>query len=281
MTDRQNGLLLVVASAVVFSTAGLFIKGIKVPSWDIIFWRGLFAALFTLAYAGWRGVFVKDVIRMGKPCLVAALIGAISTAAYVPAFKFTSIANVSLIYAATPLFAALIIWFWLSQRPDKKVLMGCALAIVGVALIVSGSLGAINFKGDALALLMAITMAMLFAMYQRFPGIPAAGLTVATSLLLLPVAFALGTPFENAPRDIAILACFGLLFAVASVTLQEGAKRLPAGESALLSLLEAPLAPVFAWAVLGEIPVIMTFAGGALIIVATLLPQVGHIRKEV
>jgi len=40
------------------------------------------------------------------------------------------------------------------------------------------------------------------------------------------------------------MAAFGLIFAIASVTLAEGMKRIPAGETALLSTLETPLAPL-------------------------------------
>jgi drug/metabolite transporter (DMT)-like permease len=275
LTSRTTGILLVVLSALVFSTAGLFSKGLQVASWDIIFWRALFAVPFTVVYAAARGNFAREFLSLGRIETVAAIISAIGTAAYIPAFKLTSIANVSLIYAATPMLAALLGWIWLREKPNARVLSGCVLAIIGVALIVSGSLGAINLRGDALALVMAVNMAILFVMYRRFPQIPAAGLTVLSSLLIMPLAFVLGDPKRNNGHDIAIMAAFGLFFAIASVTLQEGAKRLPAGEGALLSLLEVPFAPLFAWLVLSDIPPALTFVGGALIIIAILIPQLG------
>jgi drug/metabolite transporter (DMT)-like permease len=275
-STRATGIVLVVLSAVVFSTAGLFSKGVAVGSWDIIFWRAFFAIPFTVAYAAWRGNFTRDFLLLDRVAVIAAVVSAIGTAAYIPAFKLTSIANVSLIYAATPLLAALMAWVWLKDRPTSRVLIGAILAIIGVALIVSGSLGAINLQGDALALLMSFNMAILFVIYRRFPHIPAAGLTVLASVMIMPLAFALGDPLSNNLRDIAILAAFGLCFAIASVTLQEGAKRLPAGEGALLSLLEVPFAPLFAWMVLRDVPPMMTFVGGALIIVAILLPQLAQ-----
>jgi drug/metabolite transporter (DMT)-like permease len=277
--SHTTGVILVVLSAVIFSTAGLFSKGLHVPAWDIIFWRGLFAVLFTVSYATWRGVLATELRALGRPALAAAIVGGTGTAVYIPAFKFTSIANVSLIYAATPMLAALMAWAWLRQRPDGKVLAGCLLAIFGVALIVSGSLGVVSLKGDLLALAMAVALALLFVLYQRFPNMPASGVTVLTSVLLLPLAFAMGTPFENSGRDIAVMAAFGLCFAIATVTLLEGAKRLPAGETALLSLLEVPLAPLFAWAVLRDVPPVMTFVGGALIVVAILIPQLNALKR--
>ena len=67
-----------------------------------------------------------------------------------------------------------------------------------------------------------------------------------------------------------MLAAFGLLFAVASVTLAEGAKRVPSGQTALLSALETPLAPVFAFMAFAEIPGTATFLGGSVVLFAVL-----------
>jgi drug/metabolite transporter (DMT)-like permease len=265
--------MFVVVSAAVFSTAGLFSKGLAASAWDIIFWRGIFAALFTVAYSCWRGAFVKDFPQMGTGGIAAGIVGAASTAAFIPAFKYTTIANVSLIYAATPLFAAVIARIWIGERMRPFVIIGCIASLIGVATIVFGSLGHVNLKGDLLALWMALTMAIIFVIYRVWPETPAAGPATLSSVILLPFALAFGTPFSNSMHEIVIMAAFGAVFAVASVTLAEGAKRLPAGEAALLSNLEVALAPILAWVVFSEIPVIATVMGGALVVVGVLASQ--------
>ena len=45
---RGQGVLLILISAAVFSSAGLFVKGVAADSWTILFWRGLSATTFTL-----------------------------------------------------------------------------------------------------------------------------------------------------------------------------------------------------------------------------------------
>jgi len=52
---RSTGIILVVISALIFSSAGVFAKGLQAGAWDIIFWRGVFAALFTTAYISYGG----------------------------------------------------------------------------------------------------------------------------------------------------------------------------------------------------------------------------------
>lgn len=271
---RATGISLVVFSALIFSSAGLFTKGVQAGAWDIIFWRGLFAALFTTAYILWRGSFRADFIDMGGSGWAVALVGASGTAAFIPAFKLTTIANVSLIYAATPLLAALLAWAWVGERLTRRVLIGCAAAFTGVAIIVSGSLGDVNLRGDLLAAWMTIALAIMMVIYRRYPETPAAGPAVLSSLVLLPVGYALGTPFSNPPWEIAVMVVFGLSFALASVTLSEGAKRLPAGETALLSILEVPVAPLLAWFVFAELPALATFIGGMLVLAGVVGTQI-------
>jgi drug/metabolite transporter (DMT)-like permease len=273
-SPRAIGVALVVISALVFSTAGLFTKGVQAGAWDIIFWRGLFAALFTTAYIVWRGTFKADFVAMGRSGWAVAIVGASGTAAFIPAFKLTTIASVSLIYAATPLIAALLAWLWVGERLTKRVLLGCVAAFAGVAIIVSGSIGGVHLRGDLLATWMAVALAILMVIYRRYPNTPAAGPSVLSSLVLLPFGYALGTPFSNSLSEITIMVAFGLVFALASVTLAEGAKRIPAGETALLSTLEAPFAPLFAWLVFAELPAVATVAGGLLILVSAVGTQV-------
>lgn len=271
---RATGITLVVFSALIFSSAGLFTKGVQAGAWDIIFWRGVFAALFTTAYIVWRGSLRADFIGMGHSGWAVALVGASGTAAFIPAFKLTTIANVSLIYAATPLLAALLAWAWVGERLTRRVLIGCAAAFTGVAIIVSGSLGGVNLRGDLLAAWMTVALAIMMVIYRRYPETPAAGPAVLSSLVLLPIGYALGTPFSNPPLEIAIMVVFGLSFALASVTLSEGAKRLPAGETALLSILEVPVAPLLAWFVFAELPAVATIAGGVLVLAGVVGTQI-------
>jgi drug/metabolite transporter (DMT)-like permease len=269
-SEYYIGAVLVVISAITFSTAGLFTKGVEAGSWDVIFWRGFFAAAFTTVWTINRGTLRQNFFGMGYSGLAIAVIGASGTAAFISSFKFTTIANVSLIYAVSPLIAALLAWFVVGEKISSRTLAGCVGALLGIAVIVSGSLGQISLYGDLLALWMATVMASIMVIYRKFPNTPGAGPAVLSSVLLLPIAAIFGNPFDVERTEIYVLSAFGLLFAIASVTLAEGAKRVPSGQTALLSTLETPLAPVFAFILLTEIPNISTFLGGSVVLSAVL-----------
>lgn len=270
---RAAGICLVAASAAFFSTAGIFTRGTAAAAWVIIFWRGLAAAGFTLAWLAARGALAAEVRALDRRGWLIAVMGAAGSAAFIPAFKLSSVANVALIYAAAPFAAAALAWLALRERPPARVMLASAAALGGVAVIVSGSLGKGSLAGDGLALFMTLMMAGIMTAYRKWPEVTAALPNAVSSLLLLPVAV-LCVPVAEVPAgELPVLVLFGLAFAVASVTLCEGARRLPAAETALLSALETPLAPLLAFLILAERPGPQTMAGGAVILAAVLWSQ--------
>ncbi len=116
---HARGVALVCISAIAFSTAGLFTKGVSAEAWNVIFWRGVSAAAFTFIYVVWRGGLGSEVRRFGWPAGLALLLSASGTAAFIPAFKLTSISNVSMIWATAPFLTALLAWLVLSERPSR------------------------------------------------------------------------------------------------------------------------------------------------------------------
>ncbi|WP_299682384.1 DMT family transporter [uncultured Roseobacter sp.] len=278
-TDRRSkvrsgyavGVTLLIVSAITFSTTGIFTKGVEAAAWAVIFWRGVFAATVTTAWVARRGTLRQEFLAMGRAGFAVGVIGAVGTAALIPAFKLTTVANVALIYASAPFIAALMAWVILKERVSRRTALGAAGSLAGVVIIVAGSLGDVNLTGDGLALLMTVVMATIMVIYRARPDTPSAGPSVLQSLFLVPLALIFGSPLQIDPVEIAILAVFGVMHAIASVTLAEGAKRVPSGQTALLGALETPLAPILAFLMLSEIPPTATLIGGAIVLVAVLL----------
>ncbi|MEM9350453.1 MAG: DMT family transporter [Pseudomonadota bacterium] len=207
-------------------------------------------------------------MAMGRSGIAVGIIGAAGTAAFIPAFKITTIANVALIYSVAPLLAALLAWAMIRERMDARTIAGAVGAILGVGIIVSGSLGTLSVQGDALALIMTAAMATIMVIYRVYPSTPSGGPSVLQSLILLPFCVFFGEPLRTSTAEIAVLAAFGVLFAIASVTLAEGAKRFPAGQTALIGALETPLAIALGIAILSEFPGNATAIGGAVVLCA-------------
>ncbi len=268
LSTHRKGLILVSLSALLFSTPGLFTRAVAASGWDVIFWRGFFGVLFTLAFMAWRGDMRGQFAKFGGSGWLNATLWATGTIAYLQAYKLTTIADVSLIYGSAPIMAALLGWFYFGERPRNIVLGASLLALIGVAIIGGGSKGSSHLLGDALALWMTITVAISFALFRKFPQTPAATTAIMASMLAMIPSAALGQPLQVPGHEILILAAFGAVFSAASLLLAEGSKLLPAGETALVSNLEVPLQPTLAWIILAELPAKATFIGGVLILIA-------------
>jgi drug/metabolite transporter (DMT)-like permease len=276
-TDRSLGRALVTCSALTFSSAGVFTQGVAAGSWEIVFWRGLAATVFTLAYLVLARRIHAECRAFGWSGLAAAVAGASGTAAFIAAFKLTDVASVTLIYGTCPFVAAGLGWLWLAEPPAGRDLLASLAALAGVGLTVSGAIGPGGLHGsllgDLLAGWMTLMMACLMLIYRRWPATPAALPPALSSVLLLPIAATLGQPATVPPGQLAILLAFGLVFAVASVTLSLGARKLSGVETALLSTLELPFAPLLAFVILAEVPSGRTLLGGLIVLAAVLWSQ--------
>ncbi|MEO9903632.1 DMT family transporter [Nisaea sp.] len=272
-SPRLRGIGLVGISVLFFSTAGLFTKGVPEDAWTIVFWRGLTAAGVTFGYLLMTSGLRRELASFGWPALFVSLLGASGSAAFIAAFKLTSIANVALIYATVPFLAAILAWVCLRERPTRRTLLASCATIAGVVIIFGGSIGGTSPTGDLLALWMTFTLAGSMVVYRRWPETSAAIPSALSSIVLLPIALIVAAPLNAAPEFMPAMAAFGLVFAVSSIALMAGARLLPSAETALLSALETPVAPLLAFLFLAEVPPTATFIGGGMILFAVLWSQ--------
>jgi drug/metabolite transporter (DMT)-like permease len=272
----STGQLLLIVSALAFSTAGFFTREAPVNVWAMTFWRNIFgsAALLPFIFAsqadgGWRAV--AHIRGWGWAAIAASSLG---TICYLSAFAHTSVANVSIIYASAPLMTAFIAWAWLGERPARTTLAAAILALCGVAITVSGSLGGAIF-GDGLALAMTLCLSLVTVFARRHAKLPALPMACIASLVAalaaLPLGWASGVSFVIPWPATAWLAAFGLMaMAIALPCYLMGAARVPAGQAMLISAAEMPLAPLWVWLAFGEVPSVASFIGGGIVALAVL-----------
>lgn len=264
--SRRLGIALVLAATVPFALSGIFTKIITADLWSVLAWRGLFGGALTYAYVLWRGKGGS----FGAPGWLLVAVGTAASVAFLASFRLTYVANVVLIYALTPFAAAGLGWLILRENVRPEVLATAAVSLVGVAVIIHGGLGAPQVVGDGVAFAMMLLAALFLVLVRRFPGTDMMRVGVVSSLLLFPVAVAMGTPFAMSARDMMWSAAFGVGYAAGYILWMEGARRIPAAESWVLQLAETPVAIVLAWLILREFPPEATILGGVVVMVAVL-----------
>lgn len=282
---RHIGVMLILLSAFLYSPVGVFSKGVNADSWSIIFWRGTLAApagIFYLMVIGKLGGEWCRLQRNARFSLLVITLQACATAAFIASFKLTSVANVALIWGASPVIAAVIGWLLLRERVTKSFLVAVCLVVGGNAAIVFGSASGQSgsqLAGDALALLMTVLLVSQIIIYRHCPDMPTTLPIVAATLVLMLVAAALSSPFAVPLDEILISALGGITFVMACITLFEGAKYLVPGETALLCITEIPWAIILAILVLAEYPSPWTMLGGTIIMASVLWYQWRALRN--
>jgi drug/metabolite transporter (DMT)-like permease len=273
----RRGALLVAGAAMCWSSGGLIARLVTTSPWTTSLWRSLFAALF-LSVVLWmlrgRGI-VAQWRDGGRPVVAVAACMAMASTCFIFSLAHTSVANTLILMSTGPYVTALAGFLLLGERvaPRTWVTMGVALA--GAVIMVSDSYSRGTIVGDLLAIVMSASFALATVLVRRHPEIqmaPAAALaTTLTALVALPLA----DPLATAPRDLALLAFFGVgQFGAGFLLFMAGARLIPAAESSLIGMLEIVLGPLWVWLVLSERPAVASLAGGALIFAAVLAPSV-------
>jgi len=264
------GLVLVTASAVAWSTAGLFTRLIHLDSWTMLAWRGIFGAfgIALVIFAIERRKAWRSLIHLGLPGWAFAIVSAIGMICFITALRQTSVAHVAVIYALAPFIAAALGWLAMRELPTRNAVATSAIALAGVAVMVGfGADG--TFLGDILALGMTVCCAAMMVLARRFPDIPTMSAACWSALLSGLVCWPMGEPLSLSTSSLVLLVLFGVVnSAVGLILFTLGARFLPPIETALIGSLDAPLAPLWVWIAFDETPSPATLVGGGIVFAA-------------
>jgi len=173
----------------------------------------------------------------------------------------TTVANATLFANAAPVFVVIGGWVLFGQRVNRRFLTGMALALVGGACLVGGTLALdpANLVGDAFGLTTAVFLASyLIAVARLRTRFATATImlwtSVGTAAVLLPVALATGEPMiAVTAHGWAVLLGLGLVSHAAGQGLIAFAlAHLPASLAAVGLLFEPVAAAIMATIILAE-----------------------------
>jgi drug/metabolite transporter (DMT)-like permease len=271
-TETRRGRTYVALAAVAWSTAGLLQRELSVGVGTQLAGRALFATLGLLAYvalAERRGTLrAFRAIGNGGVAVVALL--AISSASFFVALNHAPVANVLFMQALAPIIAAAL-GTMLGERVSRRTWVAMGVALAGVAIMVGGPGGA-SALGQLLSFLMSVSFAGVIVLTRHHRDVSMAPATCISQLLV----FVLAAPFAGVTHvgtlDVSLLATLGICqIGLGFVFLTIGGRLIPAGEVALITLLEIVLGPLWVWLALSERPGAATFVGGIVVLGAVLV----------
>jgi len=268
--------LLLLATAILFSTEGAVIKSCSFGPYEIAFLRSLIAAVTILILVpasrrGWdRRVF-----------LVACAYASTLTL-YVCANKFTTAANAIFLQSTAPLYVLLLSPFLLKERIVRRDLLVLALLGLGMVLFLVGDQNPSATApeptlGNLLATIAGLSWALtvmglrwLARTGSAHAAASAAGLgSIIAALAVLPMALPLT---DGSTQDWLLTVYLGVFqVGLAYFLFTRAMPRLSAMEASLLLMAEPALNPIWAFVVHDEVPSTPAMAGGGVILIALLL----------
>ena len=268
---RQLGLLLAATGMFLVSTDSLFIRIADADGWTIAFMSSLWSTpiMWGIAASSLGRELPDRFNRYRRPLLSSSILGSISMTAFVMAVTKTEVANVVAIIAAAPIFAAVITRLALGERASPRTWRAIAVTIVGILVIVSGSLSGDGLSGNLLALFAICCFGVNLSIWRRFPDLPRTLLVALTASSTMLVTAVPAAP-SGLDRD-ALLAtmAMGIFFGPAARFCMSTATRYaPPAEVSLFTPVETVCATAWVWLWFDEVPPTATFIGAAVVLAA-------------
>ncbi len=279
---HRKGLMITAIGGLALSFDIPLIRSAQGEVWSVLAVRSI--ATFLVAMAVWSvlRLLLRRPLALipGRAGLAAGVLYGINSLTFMLAVFNTTTANVVFILAFTSMFAALLSWLFLGERPSNATLATMAAMVCGIALIVHDGLETGNFFGDAMAACSALLLASAITISRKsgadmgFVPLVTAIVPGVAGLLMLPG----GTLQIEQP---AFILFNGLvMIPLAFWCLATGPRYLSAPEVGMFYLLETVLAPIWVWIVFAEQPSSQTLVGGSILITALLCHSLWQMRSK-
>jgi DME family drug/metabolite transporter len=284
MSPRTLNRLLLLLTALLFSTGGAAIKATQLTNWQVAGFRSAVAAVVVVvlmpeARRGWNA----------RVLLVACAYAA-TLLCFVLANKATTAANAIYLQSTAPLYVlGLSPWLLRERIRRQDAVFGLVVAAGLVLFFVANEMPVATaphpFRGNILAALSGITWALTITGMRwlgRQGSSAATATVVAGNLIAAVVALPMALPVAHGGwNDLGVIVYLGVFqIGLAYFFMTRAIRHVPAFETATLLMLEPAINPVWAWLVHGERPAALALAGGALILGASFVNTWRQSRAE-
>lgn len=199
---------------------------------------------------------------------------------YVYALLNTNIASALFILSSAPLFAAILAWIFIGEKPKAVTYLALCLAVIGVGLMVKDGLETGGIIGNLYALFSAFCFASMLVVIRYTGKEDALGGTFLGGIfacgLNAVIAITIGSGLTISGWDLGlslVMGAFTIGLGIALVTW--AASYLPAAEVSILVLIESVTGPIWVWLFLNEGTTVSTLIGGAIVLGAVVLQTAG------
>ena len=268
------GYVLIVMGAFFLSWGGLLVREFNGNDiWQILFWRAFFftITLIIFIYYTYKKEAVSVIKRSGFPGIIGGFAMSLGFTAYIISMTETSVANVLFIISTQTIWLAIFGYFFLKEKISLKTFLSIILAMIGIAVMIGGSLNKGSLFGNLIALFIPINFAFLILLIRKFSKLDLVPALFYGGVIILIVAFFMSETILISKHNLLVSFLLGSFqHACGFICVVIGTRSTPAVVVGLLMLTETLLGPFWVFLFLNEIPPISVFVGGSIIVIAVI-----------
>ena len=267
--------LMLVITALLWSTGGFLVKGIQWHPVAIVGMRSLIAAAVILI------AIRKPELTWSLPQLGGAVCYAGTVILYVIANKLTTAANAVLLMYTAPIYVIIFGPWFLKEKASRRDWLAVGAVMVGIVVFFMDKLSPEGFLGNMLAVLSGVSFAwMTLFLRKQKRGSPVESVflgNLSAAVIGLPFFLREELPEINGILMLIALGTFQLGFSYVLYT--KAIQKVRAFEAVLITMLEPVLNPVWVFLLLGEVPGNWALAGGTIVMAMVVLHGLAASRK--
>ena len=289
MQKKTLPTLMMIGSALIFGTVGIFRRNLSLSSALLAFFRGAVGAAVLLLFSfprkqrPFRGLDRKSVLLLA---LSGVLLG-VNWMLLFEAYEHTTVPTATLCYYMQPTIVILLSPLLFGEKLTPKKLLCAGAALLGMALVSGVFFGRTsasgNLKGVLLGLCAAFVYAAIVILNKKIPGENAFGRTIIqlvfAAIAMLP-GLLFGGQFTGLTLEgnaLLLLLLLGVVHTgLAYILYFAAVKKLPAQSAAILSYIDPVSALLFAAVFLRERLTVWGLFGAVLIIGAAIVSETGE-----
>jgi len=278
--SKTSAVLSMVLCAVLWSTAGIFIKFLPWNPMVIAGLRSLVSAGVFLLYMKYE----KTIFRIDRNSVLSGIALMCTFLFFVAANKFTTSANAIVLQYSVPIFILIISAVFYRQRFRNGDVIAVAATSVGISLFFLDKLAGGYLFGNLLAIAAGLSFAFMFVVTghadrdSRSSGILLGH--IFTAIAGIPFIFV--SPTEATPVTVTVIFAMGIFqLGIPYILYGIAIRKCSPLACSLISAVEPLLNPVWVFLFNGETPSLFALTGGAVVIGAVVSWSVWSSRNSV
>ena len=274
----------VIVAAIIWGSAGAFIKYINLPPETLSFFRLAVPSVFLFAFFAAKGK--RLFLGNNKLILSASLLNVAKTFLYFVGFTFTSIGNAVIVFFTWPIFVAFLETVFLKEKMTKKNLVLLFAAFLGIVLVYLNrkfSFSDHDFIGMAAMTLCSFANAVSMVIFKKVSlGYSKYEMifyqNIVGAIVFLPFVFIYPAPNY---AQVATAVIYSILVGIVGFVFYFSAlKKIKVSTASFLSYFEPVSAILFGAILFGERLSWNMVAGGLLILSAAIMLKFGETKNS-